>query len=134
MSRSPSPGGEIAVLVGRSGSGKSTQLNLIAGIDRPAAGRVLGDGTDLTALGEERAAPVPPAAHRLRLQPRTQPAPAPSSSGSLLAGAAHSRRGRRGPPSLRDAPNGVADLRIWQVGQHRGLHRGHDLAGLAAFW
>ncbi len=45
--------GEIAVLVGRSGSGKSTLLNLIAGIDRPASGRVLVDGTDLTALGED---------------------------------------------------------------------------------
>ncbi len=45
--------GEIAVLVGRSGSGKSTLLNLIAGIDRPASGRVLVDGTDLTALDED---------------------------------------------------------------------------------
>jgi len=45
--------GEIAVLVGRSGSGKSTLLNLIAGIDRPSAGRVQVDGTDLTALDED---------------------------------------------------------------------------------
>jgi putative ABC transport system ATP-binding protein len=45
--------GEIAVLVGRSGSGKSTVLNLIAGIDRPTSGRVLVDGTDLTALDED---------------------------------------------------------------------------------
>ena len=45
--------GEIVVLVGRSGSGKSTLLNLIAGIDRPTAGRVLVDGTDLTALDED---------------------------------------------------------------------------------
>jgi hypothetical protein len=30
--------------------------------------------------------------------------------------------------------NGVANLRIWQVGKHRGRHRGHDIAGLAAFW
>jgi putative ABC transport system ATP-binding protein len=44
--------GEIAVLVGRSGSGKSTLLNLIAGIDRPTSGRVMVDGTDLTALDE----------------------------------------------------------------------------------
>jgi putative ABC transport system ATP-binding protein len=44
--------GEIAVLVGRSGSGKSTLLNLIAGIDRPTSGRVVVDGTDLTALDE----------------------------------------------------------------------------------
>jgi putative ABC transport system ATP-binding protein len=45
-------GGEIAVLVGRSGSGKSTLLNLIAGIDRPTAGSVAVNGTDLTALDE----------------------------------------------------------------------------------
>ena len=45
--------GEIAVLVGRSGSGKSTLLNLIAGIDRPTEGRVMVDGTDLTALDED---------------------------------------------------------------------------------
>jgi putative ABC transport system ATP-binding protein len=44
--------GEIAVLVGRSGSGKSTLLNVIAGIDRPTAGTVLVDGTDLTGLSE----------------------------------------------------------------------------------
>jgi putative ABC transport system ATP-binding protein len=45
--------GEIVVLVGRSGSGKSTLLNLIAGIDRPSAGTVVVDGTDLTGLGEQ---------------------------------------------------------------------------------
>ncbi|HEX9818719.1 MAG TPA: ABC transporter ATP-binding protein [Methylomirabilota bacterium] len=46
-------GGEIVVLVGRSGSGKSTLLNLIAGIDRPTAGTVAVNGTDLTALDEQ---------------------------------------------------------------------------------
>ena len=45
--------GEIAVLVGRSGSGKSTLLNVIAGIDRPSAGTVVVNGTDLTALNEQ---------------------------------------------------------------------------------
>ena len=44
--------GQLAVVLGRSGSGKSTLLNLIAGIDRPTAGRVLVDGTDLTGLDE----------------------------------------------------------------------------------
>jgi putative ABC transport system ATP-binding protein len=45
--------GEIVVVVGRSGSGKSTMLNLIAGIDRPTAGSVAVNGTDLTALDEQ---------------------------------------------------------------------------------
>jgi len=45
--------GEIVVLLGRSGSGKSTLLNVIAGIDRPTAGCVIVDGTDLTALDEQ---------------------------------------------------------------------------------
>jgi putative ABC transport system ATP-binding protein len=45
--------GEIVVVVGRSGSGKSTLLNLIAGIDRPTAGSVSVNGTDLTALDEQ---------------------------------------------------------------------------------
>jgi putative ABC transport system ATP-binding protein len=45
--------GEIVVLVGRSGSGKSTLLNVIAGIDRPSAGVVRVNGTDLTALDEQ---------------------------------------------------------------------------------
>ena len=44
--------GEIGVLVGRSGSGKSTVLNLISGIDRPTEGTVRVNGTDLTALDE----------------------------------------------------------------------------------
>ena len=46
-------GGEIVVLVGRSGSGKSTLLNLIAGVDKPTAGSVAVNGTDLTALDEQ---------------------------------------------------------------------------------
>jgi putative ABC transport system ATP-binding protein len=46
-------GGAIVVLVGRSGSGKSTLLNLVAGIDRPTAGSVVVNGTDLTALDEQ---------------------------------------------------------------------------------
>jgi putative ABC transport system ATP-binding protein len=45
--------GDFVSLMGASGSGKSTLLNLIAGIDRPTSGRVLVDGTDLTALDED---------------------------------------------------------------------------------
>src|SRR5262245_47200002 len=49
-------GGFLAV-VGPSGSGKSTLLGLLAGLDRPAGGRVVLDGVDLGTLSEdERAA------------------------------------------------------------------------------
>ena len=44
--------GETVAIRGRSGSGKSTMLNLIAGIDIPDAGRIRVSGTDLTALNE----------------------------------------------------------------------------------
>ncbi len=44
--------GELTVLVGRSGTGKSTLLNLISGIDLPDAGTVSIDGLSLTELNE----------------------------------------------------------------------------------
>lgn len=44
--------GEQAVLVGSSGGGKTTLLNLIAGLRTSDSGRVLVDGTDVTALSE----------------------------------------------------------------------------------
>jgi len=42
--------GCFAALMGPSGSGKSTLLNLLAGIDRPTAGTLSINGTDITAL------------------------------------------------------------------------------------
>ena len=50
--------GEFAALVGPSGSGKSTLLGVIAGLDRPSAGRVLVDGIDITDMPESRLAMV----------------------------------------------------------------------------
>jgi putative ABC transport system ATP-binding protein len=44
--------GELAVLVGRSGTGKSTLLNLLSGIDQPDAGEVIIDGVSLSTLSE----------------------------------------------------------------------------------
>jgi putative ABC transport system ATP-binding protein len=45
--------GEAVGLVGPSGSGKSTLLMLMAGLERPDAGRVVVDGTDLSRLDED---------------------------------------------------------------------------------
>lgn len=44
--------GRIVILYGKSGSGKTTFLNLIAGLDVPTKGRIEIDGDDLAALGE----------------------------------------------------------------------------------
>ncbi|HTY57911.1 MAG TPA: ABC transporter ATP-binding protein [Bacteroidota bacterium] len=50
------PAGEFLALMGPSGSGKTTLLNLIAGIDRPNAGKVVVNGTDIALLGESELA------------------------------------------------------------------------------
>ncbi|MET9525240.1 ABC transporter ATP-binding protein [Streptomyces coeruleorubidus] len=42
--------GELVALKGRSGSGKTTLLHMIGGLDSPQRGRVVVDGTDLSAL------------------------------------------------------------------------------------
>lgn len=44
--------GDFVAITGRSGTGKSTLLNLASGIDVPDSGAVILDGVDLTALGE----------------------------------------------------------------------------------
>jgi putative ABC transport system ATP-binding protein len=45
--------GEYLAVMGESGVGKSTLLNLLAGLDRPDAGRVLLEGVDLSALDDD---------------------------------------------------------------------------------
>ena len=51
------PQGFLAI-VGPSGSGKTTLLGLLAGLDRPTAGRVVLDGEDLGPLSEDARARV----------------------------------------------------------------------------
>lgn len=44
--------GDFVVVLGASGSGKSTFLNVISGLERPDSGKVLYDTTDITALSD----------------------------------------------------------------------------------
>jgi putative ABC transport system ATP-binding protein len=44
--------GRYTAIMGPSGSGKSTLMNVLAGLDRPTAGTVMLDGTDITGLDD----------------------------------------------------------------------------------
>ncbi len=46
--------GEFIAIIGSSGSGKSTFLNMIGGLDRPSAGKLYVDGQDLFKLTEKQ--------------------------------------------------------------------------------
>jgi ABC-type metal ion transport system, ATPase component len=46
------PRSSIVGVIGRSGAGKSTLIRLVNGLEKPTAGRVIVDGTDVAQLGE----------------------------------------------------------------------------------
>lgn len=48
--------GEFVAIIGKSGSGKSTMLNMLTGIDRPSSGEVWVGGTPLHTLSENQMA------------------------------------------------------------------------------
>lgn len=45
--------GDFVVILGASGSGKSTFLNVVSGLERPDSGQVCYDGQDITQLSDE---------------------------------------------------------------------------------
>lgn len=45
--------GELTAMIGNSGSGKSTFLNMIGGLDRPSAGKLFVDGKNLFTMSEK---------------------------------------------------------------------------------
>ena len=45
--------GELAVILGASGAGKTTALNILGGMDTATSGKILVDGREITALGKK---------------------------------------------------------------------------------
>jgi peptide/nickel transport system ATP-binding protein len=58
------PRGQTVAIVGESGSGKSTTANLLLGLEKPTAGRILVDGSDIATMSRSETFAL-----RRRLQP-----------------------------------------------------------------
>ena len=50
------PEGKFVSIVGKSGSGKSTMMNLVGALDKPTGGSINSDGQDLTSMSDDQLA------------------------------------------------------------------------------
>ena len=46
--------GEFVVILGQSGAGKSTVLNMLGGMDKPTSGKVMIDGAEVSAMNDRQ--------------------------------------------------------------------------------
>ena len=100
--------GEMMALVGASGSGKSTFLNILGGLDAPSAGSCIVDGNDLTRLNE---------AQRLRYR-------------RFLVGHVWQQSGRNLLPELSIGENVVMPQLLGGVGSAKRSRRASELLEL----
>ena len=114
--------GEVLALLGPSGSGKTTALRLLAGFERPDAGRVLVENVDVTAVPAGRAGGSGWSSSTMRCSPismsdRTSPSVSrPSGRRRATCGAGSARRWSRWT------------FRAWSVGASVSFRAGSSSA------